>query len=142
MTRIVLSAKGAECNRGSTSPDREGGFKPTALVDRFRSRGAISFNLSAGRRAFEERTLRFVFSELALDVDALESFELLDSFAGVLSLAPAESLAPESLAPDSFVDESLVEDAESVLLGPFVDDDDDLESVTYQPLPLNTMPTG
>jgi len=68
----------------------------------------------------------------------LDSFELLDSFAGVLSLALPDSLAP----PDSFVDESFVGDVESDVLGPLVEAFDERESVTYQPLPLNTMPTG
>jgi len=58
-----------------------------------------------------------------------ESFEP-DSF-------EPESFEPESLEPDSFEPES---DDPAL---PLVDDDfDDRESVMYQPLPLNTMPTG
>jgi hypothetical protein len=70
----------------------------------------------------------------------LDSFELLDSLAGALSFAPLDSLALESLVLDSFVEESFVES--DVVLGPLVDAFDERESVTYQPLPLNTMPTG
>src|SRR5260370_22389375 len=86
------------------------------------------------------------FSELALDVEALDSLELLDSldelesFEDVLSLAPPESLALESFAAESFLDDEPGSD--EVELGPFVEDEEDRESVTYQPLPLNTMPTG
>ena len=73
-------------------------------------------------------------------MELLDSFDELDSFEELLSFAP-----PESLELESFVDESFVDDepgSEDVELGPLVEDVDDLESVTYQPLPLNTMPTG
>ena len=73
-------------------------------------------------------------------MELLDSFDELDSLEELLSFAP-----PESLELESFVDESFVDDepgSEDVELGPLVEDVDDLESVTYQPLPLNTMPTG
>ena len=63
-----------------------------------------------------------------------ESFEP-DSFEPE-SFEP-ESFEPESLEPDSFEPES--DDPELPLVA---DDFDDRESVMYQPLPLNTMPTG
>jgi hypothetical protein len=81
-------------------------------------------------------------SDAALDVEGLDSFELLDSFDELDSFEEPLSFAPpESLPPESFVEESFVDELESEV-GPFVEDVDDLESVTYQPLPLNTMPTG
>ncbi len=75
----------------------------------------------------------------------LDSFELLDSLALLLSFAPLDSLLVDSLELESLELESLVDDDESEsldTLGPLVDAFDERESVTYQPLPLHTMPTG
>ena len=63
-----------------------------------------------------------------------------DSFDPEASFDPPESFEPESLADD---DDSLDEDAsEPDPLEPPVEDVFERESLTYQPLPLNTMPTG
>jgi hypothetical protein len=74
--------------------------------------------------------------ELEVDAAWLESLlALVDSFA---SLEPLPDSLPAPL-PDSF--DVLVSD-ELEELEPFPDDDEERESVTYQPLPLKTMPTG
>jgi hypothetical protein len=52
---------------------------------------------------------------------------------------PPESFAPESLDDDDSFDDDPSDPDEPE---PLVDDDFERESVTYQPLPLNTMPTG
>jgi len=70
----------------------------------------------------------------------LDSFELLDSLALLLSFAPLDSLLVDSLELESLVDDDESESPDT--LGPLVDAFDERESVTYQPLPLNTMPTG
>jgi len=72
-------------------------------------------------------------------LDALESLALLESF------EPPDSFELDSLELDSLEDESFADDDESESvdeLGPLVDAFEERESVTYQPLPLNTMPTG
>lgn len=67
-----------------------------------------------------------LFEALLLDELALvDEDELSEEEESLLSFEPADS------------DEDVVDDV------PFVDEDDaERESVTYQPLPLNTMPTG
>ena len=58
---------------------------------------------------------------LELSVEELSLVEVLDS----------DDVDLDSPSPD-----------ELVLLRPLLDDDDERESVMYQPLPLKTMPTG
>ena len=79
-----------------------------------------------------------------LDVDVLESFEPLDSLALPDSLELLDSLALDSLELDSLADESLeADESESPDVSfPFDDAFEERESVTYQPLPLKTIPTG
>ena len=88
-----------------------------------------------------------------LDVDGLDepdSLALLESFAPLDSLAlllASFAFEPDSLADATFASfesfESFVDESESLdELAPLLDDDFDRESVTYHPLPLNTMPTG
>jgi hypothetical protein len=67
--------------------------------------------------------------EEEVEVDALELLEVLVSAAFVLDSVDFAAESP-----------SLEEDDEAVR--PLADADDERESVTYQPLPLNTMPTG
>jgi hypothetical protein len=70
-------------------------------------------------------------------LDELESFDP-ESALPPESFEPA-SLAPESLEPDSLeLDESDELDAPE----PLADELEARESVLYQPLPLNTIPTG
>jgi hypothetical protein len=75
----------------------------------------------------------------------LESFEPPESLE-FDSFEPDSLDEPDSLAElDSVDDESFADDEESESadeLAPPVDDFEDRESFTYQPLPLNTMPTG
>lgn len=63
------------------------------------------------------------------------SLLLAEPLSFVVALLESLDLAPAS-DPDS---PSLEDDP---LARPFLDPDDDRESVMYQPLPLNTMPTG
>jgi hypothetical protein len=70
--------------------------------------------------------------EPELDVDELLGLlELVDD-------VPSDDLEPES--DDFEVDSPSVDDDE--LVRPLVADDDERESVMYQPLPLKTIPTG
>lgn len=65
---------------------------------------------------------------------------LLEEPDDVLSLAPAGLLVSDLLASDLLVSDLLVSEAEEA--GALADDVEERESLIYQPLPLNTMPTG
>ena len=73
-------------------------------------------------------------------MELLDSLDELESFEEVLSLAPPESLALESFAAESFLDDAPGSD--DVELGPFVEDEEDRESVTYQPPPFRMKGAG
>jgi hypothetical protein len=72
-----------------------------------------------------------------------ESLDELESFDPESALPP-ESFGPASLAPESLEPESLELDESDELDAPepLADALDARESVLYQPLPLNTIPTG
>ena len=88
-----------------------------------------------------------------LAVEAVDSFEP-ESFDELDSLEPEsfepesfelDSLEPESLVPESFEELDSFEPFDSEAFDPPAPLADELaarESVLYQPLPLNTIPTG
>ena len=73
--------------------------------------------------------------------EELDSFEELESFEEPESFDEPESLESESFEPESFEPDSL-ESEELDAPEPLFDALEARESVLYQPLPLNTIPTG
>jgi hypothetical protein len=82
-----------------------------------------------------------VDAELDSEVEALDSLEPEPEPLEPDSFDP-ESFDAPSFEPPSFELPSFEPDSEAVDPLVLVDDFDDRESVMYQPLPLNTMPTG